>query len=219
MARWSNEKRPPMTPPEALIAFTLAAGLLTLTPGLDTALVIRTAAAEGPQRAAGAAIGIGLGCLVWGAAASFGVGALLTASQTAYTVLKWLGAIYLAWTGLRMILKPREAFEPGETNAVDAGPVAALRRGLLTNLLNPKVGVFYVSFLPQFMPVGVDPARFGLLLTAIHVVEGLAWFALLIAATVPIAGLLRLPPVVRWLDRITGGVFVAFGLRLVLERR
>ena len=144
---------------------------------------------------------------------------MLTASQTAYTVLKWLGAIYLAWTGLRMILKPREAFEPGETNAVDAGPVAALRRGLLTNLLNPKVGVFYVSFLPQFMPEGVDPARFGLLLTAIHVVEGLAWFALLIAATVPIAGLLRLPPVVRWLDRITGGVFVAFGLRLGLERR
>lgn len=208
-----------MTPPEALIAFTLAAGLLTLTPGLDTALVIRTAAAEGPQRAAGAAIGIGLGCLVWGAAASLGVGALLTASQTAYTVLKWVGAIYLAWTGLRMILKPREAFEPGETDAVDAGPVAALRRGLLTNLLNPKVGVFYVSFLPQFIPAGVDPARFGLLLTAIHVVEGLAWFALLIAATVPIAGLLRLSPVVRWLDRITGGVFVAFGLRLVLERR
>ncbi|MFY8144804.1 MAG: LysE family translocator [Caulobacter sp.] len=208
-----------MTTPEALIAFTLAAGLLTLTPGLDTALVIRTAAAEGPRRAAGAAIGIGLGCLIWGAAASFGVGALLTASQTAYTVLKWVGALYLAWTGLRMILKPREAFEPGETRAVDAGPMAALRRGLLTNLLNPKVGIFYVSFLPQFMPVGVDPARFGLLLTTIHVVEGLLWFALLIAATVPIAGLLRLPVVVRWLDRTTGLVFVAFGLRLALERR
>ncbi|MCY1646510.1 LysE family translocator [Caulobacter sp. SL161] len=208
-----------MTTPEALIAFTLAAGLLTLTPGLDTALVIRTAAAEGPRRAAGAAIGIGLGCLLWGAAASFGVGALLTASQTAYTVLKWVGALYLAWTGLRMILKPREAFEPGETRAVDAGPMAALRRGLLTNLLNPKVGIFYVSFLPQFMPVGVDPARFGLLLTTIHVVEGLLWFALLIAATVPIAGLLRLPVVVRWLDRTTGLVFVAFGLRLALDRR
>lgn len=208
-----------MTTPEALIAFTLAAGLLTLTPGLDTALVIRTAAAEGPRRAAGAAIGIGLGCLIWGAAASFGVGALLTASQTAYTVLKWVGALYLAWTGLRMILKPREAFEPGETRAVDVGPMAALRRGLLTNLLNPKVGIFYVSFLPQFMPLGVDPARFGLLLTTIHVVEGLLWFALLIAATVPIAGLLRLPVVVRWLDRTTGLVFVAFGLRLALDRR
>lgn len=208
-----------MTTPEALIAFTLAAGLLTLTPGLDTALVIRTAAAEGPSRAAGAAIGIGLGCMIWGAAASFGVGALLTASQAAYTVLKWAGALYLAWTGLRMILRPREAFEPGETKPVDAGPAAALRRGLLTNLLNPKVGIFYVSFLPQFMPAGVDPARFGLLLTTIHVVEGLAWFALLIAATVPIAGILRLPVVVRWLDRTTGLVFIAFGLRLALDRR
>ncbi|UAL11164.1 LysE family translocator [Caulobacter segnis] len=208
-----------MTVSEALIAFTLAAGLLTLTPGLDTALVIRTAAAEGPRRATGAAIGVGLGCLIWGAAASFGVGALLTASEMAYTALRWTGAAYLAWTGIRMILKPRDAFEPGEMKAVDAGPIAALRRGLLTNLLNPKVGIFYVSFLPQFIPAGVDPARFGLLLTSIHVVEGLLWFAALIAATVPIAGLLRVPVVVQWLDRVTGGVFVAFGLRLALERR
>ncbi|PIB95699.1 LysE family translocator [Caulobacter sp. X] len=208
-----------MTTTEALVAFSLAAGLLTLTPGLDTALVIRTAATEGPRRATGAAIGIGLGCLIWGAAASFGVGALLTASQAAYTALKWIGAAYLAWTGLRMIFKPRDQFEPGEMRPVDAGPIAALRRGLLTNLLNPKVGVFYVSFLPQFMPPGVDPARFGLLLTSIHVVEGLLWFAALIAATVPIAGLLRVPVVVRWLDRVTGCVFVAFGLRLALERR
>ncbi|PZR33536.1 LysE family translocator [Caulobacter segnis] len=208
-----------MTTTEALVAFSLAAGLLTLTPGLDTALVIRTAAAEGPRRAAGAAIGIGLGCLIWGAAASFGVGALLTASEIAFTILKWAGALFLAWTGIRMILKPRDQFEPGEMRAVDAGPIAALRRGLLTNLLNPKVGVFYVSFLPQFMPPGVDPARFGLLLTTIHVAEGLLWFAALIAATVPIAGLLRVPVVVRWLDRVTGCVFVAFGLRLALERR
>ena len=208
-----------MNTPQALIAFTLAAGLLTLTPGLDTALVIRTAAAEGPRRAVGAALGVGLGCLVWGTAASFGVGALLKVSALAYTVLKWMGAAYLAWTGIRMILKPRDRFEPGAMKAVDAGPIAALRRGLLTNLLNPKVGIFYVSFLPQFIPAGAEPARFGLVLTAIHVAEGLAWFAALIAATVPIAGLLRAPAVVRWLDRVTGGVFVAFGLRLALERR
>lgn len=208
-----------MTTPEALIAFTLAAGLLTITPGLDTALIIRTAAAEGPRRAAGAAVGIGIGCMIWGSAASLGVGALLTASELAYTMLKWAGAAYLAWTGIRMILKPRDRFEPGEMRAVDAGPIAALRRGLLTNLLNPKVGIFYVSFLPQFMPGGVDPSRFGLVLTGVHVVEGLAWSAALIAATVPIAGLLRVSTVVRWLDRVTGGVFLAFGLRLALERR
>lgn len=208
-----------MTTPEALIAFTLAAGLLTLTPGLDTALVIRTAAAEGPRRAAGAAIGVSLGCFLWGAAAALGVGALLTASTLAYTVLKWTGAAFLAWTGIKMILKPRDQFEPGEMRAIDAGPIAALRRGLLTNLLNPKVGIFYVSFLPQFVPAGVDPARFGLVLAAIHVVLGLLWFAALIAATVPIAGLLRVPVVVQGLDRVTGCVFVAFGLRLALERR
>jgi threonine/homoserine/homoserine lactone efflux protein len=208
-----------MTTTDALVAFTLAAGLLTLTPGLDTALVIRTAAAEGPRRAIGAAAGVGLGCLVWGTAASFGVGALLTASALAYAALKWAGAIYLALTGLRMILRPRDQFEPGQMKAIDGGPIAAMRRGLLTNLLNPKVGIFYVSFLPQFIPPGVDPAGFGLLLTAIHVAEGLLWFTVLIAATAPLAGLLRVSAVVRWLDRATGGVFLAFGLRLALERR
>jgi threonine/homoserine/homoserine lactone efflux protein len=94
-----------------------------------------------------------------------------------------------------------------------------MRRGLLTNLLNPKVGVFYISFLPQFVPDGVQPAPFLLLLAAIHAAMGIAWFALLIAGTRPIAGALRRAAVVRWLDRITGGVFLAFGLHLALERR
>ncbi|PHY13543.1 lysine transporter LysE, partial [Caulobacter sp. B11] len=86
-----------MTTLQALLAFGLAAGLLTITPGLDTALVLRTAATEGPRRALAAAVGIGLGCLVWGVAAAGGAGALLTASTTAYTALKWAGAAYLVW--------------------------------------------------------------------------------------------------------------------------
>jgi len=79
--------------------------------------------------------------------------------------------------------------------------------------------VFYVSFLPQFIPTGANPAAFGLLLAAIHVVMGLAWAGGLILATAPIAKALRKPGVVRWLDRVTGGVFVAFGVRIALERR
>ncbi|WP_309645603.1 LysE family translocator [Phenylobacterium sp.] len=205
---------------EALIAFTLAAGLLTLTPGLDTALVLRTAAVEGPRRAALAALGVVLGCLAWGAAVALGVGALLAASQTAFTILKWLGAAYLLWLGVNLILKPRDRFEAeAATLAPPATGLTWMRRGLLTNLLNPKVGVFYVSFLPQFTPEDVSAGPFMFLLAAIHGVMGLAWFALLIAATQPIAGALRKAAVVRWLDRITGGVFVAFGLRLALDRR
>src|SRR5687767_1909404 len=130
---------------QSLIAFTVAAALLTVTPGLDTALVLRTAAAEGPRRATLATLGIATGCLIWGALVALGLGALLAASQLAFTVLKWVGAAYLVWLGIGMILKPRQTFDAGQAQP-SAG---SFRRGLLTNLLNPKVGVFYVSFLPQ----------------------------------------------------------------------
>jgi len=209
-----------MTTIQALIAFAAAAGLLTLTPGLDTALILRTAAAEGWRRAAAVAVGIGLGCLAWGAAAAFGAGALLTASQTAYTILKWAGAAYLVWLGVNLLRRPRERFETGADAAPPAGGLAAaLAKGFWNNLLNPKVGVFYVSFLPQFIPTGASPAAFGLLLASMHVVMGLAWAGGLILATAPIARALRRPGVVKWLDRVTGGVFVAFGVRIALERR
>jgi len=204
---------------QALAAYLVAAGLLTLTPGLDTALILRTAAVEGPRRAAFAALGIIGGCLVWGAAVALGLGALLAASKIAFTVLKWAGAAYLVWLGLNLILKPRDRFDLPEGQASAGGDLAWMRRGLLTNLLNPKVGVFYISFLPQFLPLGVAPAPFIFLLAVIHAVLGLAWSACLIGATRPIAGALKRAAVVRWLDRLTGGVFLGFGVRLALERR
>lgn len=208
-----------MTIGQALAAYLVAAGLLTLTPGLDTALILRTAAVEGPKRAAFAALGIIGGCLVWGAAVALGLGALLAASKIAFTVLKWAGAAYLVWLGLNLILKPRDRFDLAQGQASAGGDFAWMRRGLLTNLLNPKVGVFYISFLPQFLPAGVAPAPFIFLLAVIHAVLGLAWSACLIGATRPIAGALRKAAVVRWLDRLTGGVFLGFGVRLALERR
>ena len=209
-----------MTITQALIAFTLAAGLLTITPGLDTALVLRTAAVEGPKKAWLAAIGVCLGTLGWGAIAALGLGALLAASELAFTVLKWIGAAYLVWLGLNLILKPRTQFD------VEAAPKARPRSGLgwlwkgaFNNLLNPKAGVFYISFLPQFVPHGVPAAPFMFGLACLHVVLGVAWFAMVIGATRPIAGALQKAAVVRWLDRLTGGVFLGFGVRLALERR
>lgn len=208
-----------MTVVQALLAFSVAAGLLTLTPGLDTALVLRTAAVEGPKRAGLAAIGIGLGCLIWGAAAALGLAALLQASAMAFNALKWAGAAYLVWLGIGMLLRPRESFDVGAAETTGAGPLAWLRKGFLTNLLNPKVGVFYVSFLPQFLPQGVAPAPFIFLLAGLHVLMGLVWFAALIAATRPIARVLKRPAVVRWLDRATGLVFLGFGAKLALDPR
>jgi threonine/homoserine/homoserine lactone efflux protein len=201
----------------ALIAFVAAAGLLTITPGLDTAIVLRTAAVEGPVKAALAALGVVCGCLAWGAAVALGLGVLLAASSLAYVVLKWAGAAYLAWMGIRLILSPRSRFDLAKAGAAPGGNWWL--RGFLTNLLNPKVGVFYVSFLPQFVPAHVAAGPFIFLLAAIHGLLGVIWFAVLIGATAPLKRWLARRAVVRWIDRITGAVFVGFGLRLALDRR
>ena len=208
-----------MTVVQALAAYVAAAGLLTITPGLDTALILRTATVEGSRRAAFAALGIAGGCLIWGGAVALGLGALLNASRLAFTLLTWTGAAYLVWLGLQLLLSPRRTFDTTSAGGLPGGDLTLLRRGLLTNLLNPKIGVFYVSFLPQFLPTGVPPGPFIFLLALIHVILGLAWSAALIGGARPLSIVLRRAAVVRWLDRLTGGVFLAFGLRLALERR
>jgi threonine/homoserine/homoserine lactone efflux protein len=204
---------------QALIAFSIAAGLLTITPGLDTALVLRTAAVEGPKKAWLAAFGVCLGTLGWGAMVALGLGALLAASPLAFDVLKWAGCAYLVWLGVGLIFRPRDKFEVAGAAVAQRSNSAWLWKGALNNLLNPKAGVFYVSFLPQFVPVGVPAAPWMFMLAGVHVIFGLIWFAALIGATRPISGALQQASVVRWLDRTTGGVFLGFGLRLALARR
>jgi threonine/homoserine/homoserine lactone efflux protein len=217
----------------ALWSFALVVGLLTLTPGLDTALILRTAALRSRPEAWGVVLGIQAGTLAWGTLSSLGVSALLTASHTAYEVLRVAGAGYLLWMGGRMVwgsLRRRgaaaaaEGGDGGEGADADGGPGAGavggvllgLRRGVLTNLLNPKVGVFYVAVLPQFIPAGAPHLAMGVLLTCVHVTEGLIWSAVLVAFAGVLRNWLRRPVARRVLDRITGVVVVGFGLRLAL---
>lgn len=214
-----------MTVVNALIAYTGAAGLLTVTPGLDTALVLRTSAVEGRGRAMLAGIGICLGCLLWGLAAALGIGALLAVSRIAYHMLRLAGACYLIVLGARMIWGARgqstfarDGEDVGQRGASGTRP-RWLTRGLFTNLLNPKVGVFYVTFLPQFVPAGVNVTGFSMILAGIHATEGILWFWLLTSATELFAKWLRRPRVTRTLDRTTGAVLMAFGAGLALERR
>jgi threonine/homoserine/homoserine lactone efflux protein len=206
-----------MTLYTSLVAFFAAASLLTIGPGLDTALVLRTAAIAGPRRAALAGLGVAVGCFGWAILVALGLGALLAASQVAYTTLRWIGAAYLVWVGYKMLRHPRRSFVPEAGR--NEGKRVAFTTGLLTNLLNPKVGVFYVSFLPQFVPPGVSVAPYILLLGAIHAVLGLIWFSCLIIATRPLARVLERPSVVQTCDRLTGGMFVAFGVGLALQSR
>jgi len=209
----------------SLGAFTVAAAVLTVTPGLDTALVLRTSTVEGPRAAWRAALGVVLGCLTWGALAAVGIGALLRASQLAYDALRLAGAGYLAFLGVKLVARAlRRA--PAATTAPatpSSRPPRALpggwfTRGLLTNLLNPKVGVFYASFLPQFIPHGAPVTAWSLLLAGIHAVLGLVWFACLIAATRRVGAWLARPRVQAALDGATGAVFVLAGVRIALDR-
>ena len=213
-----------MTATAALLAFTLAAAILTVTPGMDTALVLRTAAVEGGRRALMAGLGIAAGCLAWGVVAALGLGSLLLVSTLAYDALRICAALYLFYLGVKLLWGTL----PGKQTAADASrpaPAAAASaggwfvRGCLTNALNPKIGIFYITFLPQFIPAGADVLRFSLLLAGIHAVLGILWFAVLVAATRPLARWLARPAVMRGLDRMTGAVFIAFGLKLALEKR
>jgi threonine/homoserine/homoserine lactone efflux protein len=207
---------------QALLSFTLAAGLLTITPGLDTALVLRTSAVEGGKQAMLAGIGICFGCLLWGIAASFGLSALLAVSGFAYKVLRIVGAIYLFYLGIKLLIR---AFASTSSNSGAEPEEYASRegslwfkRGLLTNLLNPKVGVFYLSFLPQFIPTGVPVWSFSVLLAFIHATEGFLWFLLLTNATELVSGWLRQRRVVMALDSAMGAIFIGFGLKIAFDK-
>ncbi|MFC1439042.1 LysE family translocator [Streptacidiphilus sp. N1-10] len=214
----------------AIWSFALVVGLLTLTPGLDTALILRTAALRSRPEAWGVVLGIQAGTLAWGMLSSLGVSALLTASHTAYEALRVAGAGYLLWMGSRMLwgtlrrrsgeaaadLDADEAVAAGDAAGAGGRVLVGLRRGALTNLLNPKVGVFYVAVLPQFIPAGAPHLAMGALLTCVHVAEGLTWSVVLVAFAGVLRNWLRRPVARRVLDRVTGVVVVGFGLRLAL---
>ncbi|GAA2148687.1 LysE family translocator [Kitasatospora kazusensis] len=201
----------------ALWSFALVVGLLTLTPGLDTALILRTAALGERRRAWGVVLGIQTGTLIWGTLSSLGVSALLTASHLAYETLRWAGVAYLLWMGARMLRGSGEAAAEAAGPADSGGLFAGWRRGTLTNLLNPKVGVFYVAVLPQFIPAGAPHLAVGVLLTCVHVAEGLLWSAVLVGFARTVRGWLERPAARRLLDRVTGVVIVGFGLRLAVS--
>ncbi|OJU91823.1 MAG: threonine transporter RhtB [Acinetobacter sp. 38-8] len=200
-----------------LIPYLIAISILTITPGLDTTLIIRTATLEGKTKAFQAALGINLGCIVWGVIVACGLGALLMTSDLAFNALKWIGAIYLTWLGLNLLLKPRSQLVSLNNSAVTTQNW--FMKGFWGNLLNPKVGIFYISFLPQFIPQSASPVIWTMSLVMIHVVIGLIWSIFLIAAMQSISAYLKQPKFIRYMDRITGSIFILFALKLALSKR
>lgn len=205
-----------MTIFDTLLAYSFAATLLTLTPGLDTALILRTASVEGKRAAFNAAMGINVGCFIWGAMVAFGLGALIAVSELAYNILKYCGAAYLCWLGISMLLRPGSGLPVSESGKTAHNWFV---KGMLGNVLNPKMGVFYVSFLPQFIPHGQPLIAWTFGLVAIHVMIGMSWSTTLILATRPLASFLKREKVSRWMDRSTGTLFILFATKLALSKR
>jgi threonine/homoserine/homoserine lactone efflux protein len=212
----------------ALVSFTLASVLIVLLPGPDSLVVVRGLVRGGRRGGAATATGVLCGLVVWVAAATLGLSALLRASEVGYDVLKVAGACYLIWIGIASLvsIRRRSAGSGADAGAeMTDGPMApgpllggsGFGAGFLTDILNPKVGVFFVSFLPGFVPahhsVGWTTLAFGVLfalLTALY-------FAGLIVVSGTIATWMGVPRIRRRLDALTGMVLVGFGLRLATE--
>jgi RhtB (resistance to homoserine/threonine) family protein len=202
-----------------LYAFIGVAALLAIIPGADMALVTRNVLAVGRRRALLTIAGICAGCVIHATASALGLSAILATSATAFDVVKTLGAGYLIWIGIQSIRESRHA--ASTERAVDSrrtrlGPFL---QGFLTNILNPKVAVFYLTFLPQFISPGERVFRRSLLLASIHIVIGFVWLTAYAWFIDRVGAVLTRPRVKMRLERATGGLLIALGARLAWARR
>jgi threonine/homoserine/homoserine lactone efflux protein len=209
----------------SILAFSVLAALLTVLPGSDFAFTLRWALRDGPSGAFAAALGIAIGSLCWATASAVGLVELLRASRLGYDALRVTGAAYLVLIGLQSLRgsgKSEDATAPmagqrhGERHRLGLG---ALASGVLNNLLNPKVGVFYLSVLPQFAPAPHAVLSNYLLLGGIHATLGVVWLTTVgwladRARQAFTRGTLR-----RRLEQLTGVVLIAFGLRVAADHR
>jgi len=207
-----------------LLLFIAAGILLNLTPGPDVLYIVSNALRSGARAGVVAALGINAGCFVHVFAAAVGVGALLAASATAFTVLKWLGAAYLMWIGVRLLVARSGAVRWGSPSGSpppcedQAGLWTVFRGGFLTNVLNPKVAIFFLAFVPQFIaPDTEHKALAFVLLGALFNINSIAINAGWALAAAWMARRGAVQRGLRWLDRAAGAMFVAFGLRLALS--
>ena len=223
----------------ALLGFALASTLVILAPGPDSMLVMRNTMRGGRRTGWVTACGTLSGLTIWALAAALGLSALLRVSHVAYDVLRFCGAAYLIWLGVTSLgnfrrrragpARPPQAASEASRRPRPAGvaapggaparPARAYLNGVLSNLLNPKISVFFMAFLPAFVPAGASASRFSLVLGAWFVMETGLWLALV--AWLADRGMrwLRRPAVQRWLERFTGIVLIGFGLRLATESR
>jgi threonine/homoserine/homoserine lactone efflux protein len=219
-------------PLDLLLPFLVASILVTVIPGADMALITRQVLVGGPPLAQRTIFGNLTGLLVHGVALAAGLSALIVASATAYTVVKLAGAAYLVYLGVQALLASRQRpsgapaaaiAAPSATAAAPARTAPAPRRaflqGLISTVLNPKPALFFLTFLPQFVNPDAAMLPQTLTLAAIHVIVGLIWLSAYAHLVHRARGVLAAPRVKAWVERTTGAVFIALGLRVAVERR
>lgn len=198
--------------------------LLTLTPGADTALVVRSALARGRGSALLTVAGICVGCWVHSVASAVGLSVVLRESAAAFETVKFLGALYLAYLGAQSLWAAWKG-HGGGLSAVGAEsvrerqPWRSFSEGLVTNLLNPKMPLFYVTFLPQFIDPRGNVVVQSLLLASIHIAMAVVWLGSFAVFLDRLSGYLRRELIRRGLEAVTGALFVALGVRLAMEER
>ena len=202
--------------------FVLSGVLLNVTPGPDTAYIIGRSIQLGWRGGAAAAIGICCGCLVHVFGAAIGLSALLMASSTAFAVLKWVGAAYLLLTGVQMLLSRSHPLMEAAAAAHEASLARVFWQGALTNILNPKVALFFLAFLPQFVAAESAHKTLAFLsLGLIFISTGTLWCLGIAAFAARAASRIRQSAgVMAWINRALGGLFVYLGIRVaMLETR
>jgi threonine/homoserine/homoserine lactone efflux protein len=204
------------------LAFLGVSALVIVTPGQDTALTIKNTLAGGRRTGVLTALGVSTGQAVWTLAASGGVAALLVASEPAFFALKLVGAAYLAFLGAQALLAAVRGAPTHELRGSGPRRLAAAsgyRQGVVSNLGNPKMAVFFTSLLPQFAPAGGGSFAAMLGLGLVFCVMTFLWLSAYAAAVDRAGHVLRRPGVRRVLDAVTGAVLVALGLRLATQDR
>ncbi len=205
-----------------VLLFGGIAAVLTVTPGADMALVAKNAIARGRAGAWHTTLGICVGCGIHATASALGLSAILATSATAFEAVKMIGALYLIFIGIQSLRSARKTDRSIQTSDVGGGSATSVRsftEGLLTNILNPKVALFYLTFLPQFIHAGDNVLQKSLLLAAIHIAMGVAW---LTAYGWFISRMSRAVAGSSWrkkLEAVTGVLLIGLGARLAFERR
>lgn len=188
-----------------------------MTPGPDMAVVTRNALARGRRGALATSIGIEVGLVVWAVASVVGLAALLRASTTAFTLVRLAGAAYLVYLGVRIFLALRRRRSEPAHGALRFAAGSPFQQGLLSNLLNPKIAVFFTSLIPQFVVPGPAAERETAFLAGIFIVVGLVWLGVYSFVATAASDLLRRPRIRKALDVVTGSVLVGFGIRLAAD--